>query len=116
MRWRGVVGVLATMVATTAGLAATTAAPAGAAPANDGFATATAVTGTSIAVTGQTSAGATAEPGEPDHDMAAAPTASVWYRWTAPADGTASAYVASATFTSVLAAYEGAALGSLDVV
>ncbi|MCA1683912.1 MAG: cadherin-like domain-containing protein, partial [Actinobacteria bacterium] len=55
-------------------------------PANDDFADAQAISGTSGSVTG-TNVRATEEPGEPDHGFAGAGAASVWYRWTAPADG-----------------------------
>ena len=54
-------------------------------PPNDAFSTAEVLTGSRGSVSGDTW-GATIEPGEPDH--AGVPgTGSVWYRWTAPADG-----------------------------
>jgi RTX calcium-binding nonapeptide repeat (4 copies) len=59
--------------------------PAGAAgaPANDNFADATEISGFPVSAT-QTGSG-TSEPGEPAHAVGGG--GSVWYRWTAPADG-----------------------------
>ena len=54
-------------------------------PANDSFASAVPITGASGSV-GGSNAGATKEPGEPNH-AGNAGGASVWYAWTAPADG-----------------------------
>jgi hypothetical protein len=73
----GVVGVLLPAVAVPGAYGA-------AQPPNDDFANSIAVTGTSGSVTG-TLNGATLEPGEPVPDSG---TATVWWTWTAPADGT----------------------------
>lgn len=56
-------------------------------PTNDAFANPLALQGDSGIVTGSL-AGATAETGEPDHDSTTAKR-TVWFAWTAPADGTA---------------------------
>jgi hypothetical protein len=60
--------------------------PAGTPPANDNFANAQVITGASGSVVGS-NIGATVEPGEPNIQDSQG-GASVWYRWTAPADGT----------------------------
>ncbi|HEY2261796.1 MAG TPA: fibronectin type III domain-containing protein [Streptosporangiaceae bacterium] len=60
-------------------------APSGKAPANDNFASAQVISGASGSVVG-TNVGATVEPGETTiQDVRGG--ASVWYKWTAPADG-----------------------------
>jgi hypothetical protein len=58
-------------------------------PANDRFAQAALLTGSSGSVSGSTEL-ATSESGEPAHAGAAA-SASLWWRWTAPATGTVKA-------------------------
>src|SRR6185295_13092698 len=55
-------------------------------PVNDNLTDATLLTGPSGAVLGS-NVGATKEPGEPNH-AGAFGGASIWYSWTAPADGT----------------------------
>src|SRR5581483_8524117 len=59
-----------------------------------------------------TNIGATKQPGEPDH--AGNPGGkSVWFRWTAPASGTATITTGGSNFDTLLAAYTGTALTSL---
>lgn len=84
---------------------------AGAPPANDDFANAEAIAGDSGTVAG-TNVEATAEPNEPDHAGYPA-QASVWYRWTASADGIASFDTCTASFDTRLAVYTGSALPDL---
>ena len=59
---------------------------------------------------------ATAEAGEPRHDPARVPGATVWFRWTAPASGPVTFSVADASVSNVLAAYTGTTYGSLAPV
>ena len=83
-------------------------------PVNDAFASAVRLTGVG-GVSRRTTAGATKEPGEPDH--AGNPGgASVWYTWTAPADGVWRFYTAGSTFNTLLAAYSGASVDALSPV
>ena len=84
---------------------------AAAAPANDNFANAQTIAGDSGTLAGST-VNATAETNEPDHAGYPAQN-SVWYRWTAPADGIASFDTCSADFNTRLAVYTGAALADL---
>jgi hypothetical protein len=82
-------------------------------PANDNFANAEVISGESVSVSG-TRAGATSEPGEPQHGGLAA-VHSVWYRWTAPHDGMVIADTcASATSGANLAVYSGSDVSSLQ--
>ena len=78
-------------------------------PPNDRFSDATVISGTSGSVTGN-SFGASMEDGEPEHDGVG--SASVWWRWTAPADGMAIFDTFDSDFDTVLAVYTGA-LGDL---
>ena len=80
-------------------------------PANDNFANAQTISGDSGTLAG-TTVDATAEPNEPKHAGQPA-QASVWYRWTAPADGLASFDTCIADFNTRLAVYTGAALVDL---
>jgi hypothetical protein len=86
----------------------------GTAPANDDFANATTLTGDTTWASGS-NAGATAEPGEPQH--AGKPGgASVWYRWTATDDGPATVTTTGSRFDTLLGIYTGDAVGSLAQV
>lgn len=89
--------------------------PAGVAarPANDDFASAAPIAGPSGQVTG-TNQAATVEPGEPAH--AGTGGASVWYRWTAPADGPVRFRTAGSDYDTVLAVYVGDAVDKLTLV
>lgn len=79
--------------------------------ANDRFAEAALLTGSSGSVSGSTEL-ATSEPGEPAHAGSAA-SASLWWRWTAPATGSASFSTAGSGFDTVLAAYSGSVVDGL---
>ena len=81
------------------------------APANDMFANATAITGATGQVAFST-AGATREAGEPNHGGTSG-TASVWFTWTAPANGSLQVTTAGSSYDTLLAGYAGSALGSL---
>lgn len=87
-----------------------------AAPSNDAFAKAQELSGLDGTVAGST-AGATREPAEPEHaaDLGEAGDASVWYTWIAPAEANVD-FTLTATFRSVLAAYSGDELGTLERV
>ena len=62
-----------------------------------------------------TDVGATKEPGEPNH--AGNPGGhSIWYRWTAPLDGTATFNTTGSTFDTLLAVYIGTVLTNLSLV
>lgn len=78
-------------------------------PGNDAFVNAT--TFASLAGTSGTNVSATREAGEPDHGWGA--SRSVWYRWTAPANGTLTLSTSGSGYDTVLAAYAGSSLGSL---
>jgi hypothetical protein len=80
-------------------------------PENDDFAEPTALVGLNGLEHG-TNRGATKEPGEPDH-AGQAGDASIWYRWTAPADGEMSIFTAGSTFDTLLAVYTGSRLDAL---
>jgi hypothetical protein len=83
-------------------------------PANDDFANAQTIAGDTGTLAG-TTVDATAETDEPDHAGYPA-LSSVWYRWTAPADGIASFDTCSADFNTRLAVYTGAALADVAEV
>ncbi len=80
-------------------------------PTNDNFADAIVLPGL-IGATIGTDSYATKEAGEPNH---AGKTGgkSVWWRWTAPATGTAIIDTFDSSFDTLLAAYTGSAVGSL---
>jgi hypothetical protein len=83
-------------------------------PVNDGFADAVALDGDSPTATG-TNVGATKEPGEPQH-AGGAGGASVWYSWTAPADGSLQLSTAGSQFPTLLGVYTGDSVGALSEV
>lgn len=83
-------------------------------PANDDFADAALLTGTSAEVeVGNTFA--TKESGEPDH-AGEAGGHSVWWRWTAPADGAVGLNLVSSTFATAVGVYTGDSVGTLALV
>gem|GEM_PF-3577643 len=85
-------------------------------PANDNFVNAQAISGNSGKVTG-TNVNATKETGEPSHSPDNnAGGASVWYRWTAPANGKVTFTTAGSNFDTVLAVYTGSSVGALTRV
>ncbi len=83
-------------------------------PANDNFANAQLLTG-STAVVSVNTAGATRQTGEPVHDGVTG-GASVWYRWTAPSNGSWTLNTAGSSFTPLFAVYTGSSLTALSVV
>lgn len=101
------------LAVTAVGLAAFPA-KAQAAPSNDHFANAAVLTGNTARVTGS-NVGATAEPAEPSH-AGLDPSRSVWWRWTAPADGAYTVETCDSGFDTLLAVYTGTDLGSLSPV
>ncbi len=105
-------GILALGVCAILGLAALEAV---AQPANDNFSSAEILSGPMGSVAGDNT-DATAElPGEPNH--AGLPAAvSVWYQWTAPADGQVEFDTFGSGFDSVLAVYTGINLSTLNYV
>ena len=72
------------------------------------------LTGTAAFVWADTTS-ATKEPGEPNHGGNAG-GASVWYRWTAPANGLFSLDTTGSAFDTLLAVYTGNAVAQLSVV
>jgi hypothetical protein len=80
-------------------------------PTNDRFSNAAAISGFE-ATTTVLNSGATKEGGEPNH---AGDTggASIWYRWTAPATGTATFNTAGSTFDTLLGVYAGGSVATL---
>jgi hypothetical protein len=80
-------------------------------PANDAFAAAQELSGREVSVQGLNK-NATKEPDEPNH--AGEPGgASIWYRWTAPADGDVVVSTCESTFDTLLAVYTGNSLPGL---
>ena len=83
-------------------------------PANDNFANAQTLSGPATTAFANT-LGAGKEPNEPNH--AGNPGgSSIWYRWTAPADGVWSLDASGSTFGTLLAVYSGGTLAGLSVV
>jgi PASTA domain len=100
-------GLMLVVVAALAAPAAALAAP----PANDNFAAAEELSGRVVSVEGLNK-DATKEVDEQDH--AGEPGgASIWYRWTAPADGRAVVSTCGSDFDTVLAVYTGDSLDAL---
>jgi Calcineurin-like phosphoesterase len=85
-----------------------------AAPANDMFASAQVVTGASGTASGSNT-GATKEAGEPNH-AGNSGGASIWYSWTAPANGTATIDTIGSSFDTLLGVYTGASVNSLTTI
>ncbi|MBI5387937.1 MAG: S8 family serine peptidase [Verrucomicrobia bacterium] len=83
-------------------------------PANDRFASRAALTGTT-ATTTASNVGATKETGEPAH-AGNAGGRSVWWTWTAPADGAVTIGTMGSDFDTLLGVYTGAAVSALSVV
>lgn len=78
---------------------------------NDNFSARQALQGANVAVEANSSA-ATLEPGEPLH-AGKIGGKSLWWSWTAPADGTLEISTGGSSFDTLLAVYTGGALGSL---
>jgi hypothetical protein len=81
---------------------------------NNAFATRAALTGATASVAAN-SAGATKETGEPNH-AGTLGGASLWWTWTAPADGNVALSTEGSAFDTVLAVYTGTALNTLSLV
>ena len=81
---------------------------------NDDFVDAPVLTGASGTASGSTRL-ASKEPGEPDHAFKLG-EASIWYRWTAPSNGTVTFTTCGSTFDTLLAAYTGPAVHDLTYV
>ena len=81
---------------------------------SDTFSSASGIRGGSGQATGS-SAGASKEPGEPDH-AGRRGGASLWWTWTAPASATVTLDTAGSDFDTVLAVYTGAAVDALTEV
>jgi hypothetical protein len=85
-------------------------------PPNDNFANAIVLSGRSAARTGDTNIGATLEPGEPATVAGEPGGVSIWYRWTAPATGSARIDTITSDFDTLLGIYTGSAVDTLTVV
>ena len=83
-------------------------------PPNDDFANRIALSGFVVSVTGQNT-NATKEPGEPDH-AGNSGGKSVWWTWTAPADGTTTIATTGSSFDTLLAVYTGSTVSALSLV
>ena len=77
-------------------------------PPNDSFSAAHLISGASGSTTG-TTVGATKEPGEPKPHK----SGSIWYRWTAPSDGTVTFTKSGANYGPTLDVYTGDSLSGL---
>jgi hypothetical protein len=98
-------------------LAAALVVPSGAlaeAPSNDAFAAAEELTGRSAVASG-VNKDATKETGEPDH-AGKQGGASVWYRWSAPAEGHVTLSTCQSGFDTLLAVYTGGSVNALAPV
>jgi hypothetical protein len=84
-------------------------------PPNDGFSNAQLITGSSGSVTGS-NVFATVEPGEPTTEAGAPVKNSVWYSWTAPANGTAHFNTCGSNYDTVLVCYTGVAVNALTLI
>src|SRR3989442_3554463 len=82
-------------------------------PDNDNFTTRTAISGANVTTTGN-NIDATIEPGEPDPSFEAAK--SVWWTWTAPADGGLTLTTSGSSFDTLLTLYTGNILSNLSLV
>jgi uncharacterized repeat protein (TIGR01451 family)/uncharacterized delta-60 repeat protein len=83
-------------------------------PGNNNFAQAIAINGVSGSTSGS-NVGASAETGEPN-PLGVAAGESVWYKWTAPANGAFAFTTADSGFDSVLGVYTGTAVNALTSV
>ena len=81
---------------------------------NDNFAQAYVLEGVAVNTTGE-NFGATLETGEPRH-AGWTGGRSVWWRWTAPQDGTFSIDLSGTAFDTLLGIYTGSALGALTTI
>ncbi|MDQ3871809.1 MAG: hypothetical protein M3301_09375, partial [Chloroflexota bacterium] len=81
-------------------------------PANDRFRDAEPVSGYAVSVSG-TTAGASAEQGEPAHTGDTSPLTSVWYRWIAPGDVFVRLATCNTGYIGRLAVYVGSSVDAL---
>ena len=85
-------------------------------PANNNFRSAQFISGPTGSVIGR-NINANHEPGEPGHvSSTSGGTASIWYRWVAPATGSVQFTTAGSTYDTLLAVYAGSSVNSLSVV
>jgi subtilisin family serine protease len=84
-------------------------------PANDKFQNAQILQGSSGRVAA-VNLRASAESGEPNHASNSTPLESVWFRWTAPASGTATFNTYGSSFDTTLAAYTGQTVATLQLI
>jgi subtilisin-like proprotein convertase family protein len=90
-------------------------------PANDNFANAQVLSGSTATASGS-NVGATEQPGEDNYSTEdvnstdASVTRSVWYSWTSPGTGPATADVCTSNYDTMLAVFTGSVLGSLSLV
>ena len=83
-------------------------------PPNDFFVDATPLPGSTPSATG-TNAGASNEPGEPNHANVTGGK-SVWWRWTAPATASMRVATTGSNFDTLLAIYTGGAVNALTLI
>ena len=86
------------------------------APFNDNFASAVALSGADVTRTGDTNVGATLQAGEATTVAGALGGTSVWYSWTAPANGMVVVDTTTSDFDTLLGVYTGTAVDSLAEV
>lgn len=84
-------------------------------PPNDAFSAAETLPGATGRVLG-TNQRASGEPGEPNHAGVSTPLESVWYLWTAPADGNLSVDTYGSSLDTTLAIYTGGTVGALTEI
>jgi hypothetical protein len=83
-------------------------------PANDNFASSTLVANAAGSIAGS-NVNATKEAGEPNH-AGNAGGRSIWYRWTAPSNGTVTFNTAGSSFDTLMGVYLGGAVNSLVTI
>jgi hypothetical protein len=98
----------------TSGNVVLTVAAAASASGNDNFAASAPLTGSSADIVANNVA-ATRESGEPNHASATGGR-SLWWRWTAPSNGTLALSTSGSTFDTLLAVYTGSTVGGLTVI
>ncbi len=86
---------------------------AGGGPANNDFADRITVSGSSVTATGNNT-GADKEPGEPNHARPGG--ASVWWSWTAPANGSVTVDTIGSNYDTMLGVYTGTAVNALTTI
>ncbi|MDP0490630.1 MAG: S8 family serine peptidase [Verrucomicrobiota bacterium JB023] len=82
---------------------------------NDNFGDASLLSGASAQASGNNQ-GASGQAGEPNHGDDALPLNSVWWQWTAPADGELTLDTRGSDFDTILAVYQGSTVGNLTVI